>query len=169
MPLRHGVVFCRRAARYVSVSHCGMCRRWSAGAHTSAHSDGLVTITRGAEAVAWCRGQKWTERGFCEQCGTSLFLRLENQPKLFTVIAVDALNFSFQHHIYTDAQPNCYSLPDDQQRVTGVELIKKFGVYAAVTQHTFLTAHLRGADRHQNVCRCGRRVAKPGHRPARQP
>jgi hypothetical protein len=135
----------------------------------SVHSDGLVTITRGAEAVVWCRSPKWAERGFCEQCGTSLFLRLENQPELFTVITVGALNFSLQRHIYTDAQPDCYSFPDDQPRGTEVDLMKKFGVSAAVAQRTFLTARLRGADRHQNVCRSGRRVAKPGHKPARQP
>jgi hypothetical protein len=112
-----------------------MRRRWSTGAHTSAHSDGLVSITRGAEAVVWCRGQKWAAHGFCHRCGTSLFYRLENQPRLFTVIAVDALNFSLQRHIYTDAQSDYYSFPDHQPRVTEVELMKKFGVapvYAAV-------------------------------------
>ena len=110
------------------------------------YSDGLVTITRGAEAVVWCRGPKWAARGFCQRCGTSLFYRLENQPELFAIIAGDALNFLLQRHIETDAQPASYSFPDHQPRVTKVELMKKFGVspvYAAVAQHTFFTAHLR--------------------------
>jgi hypothetical protein len=99
-------------------------------------------------------------------------LPTRNQPELFTVIADDALNFALQRHIYTDTQPDCYSFLGHQRRVTEVELMKKFGVapvYAAVAQHTFLTAHLRGANRYKNVCRSRRRVAKPGYRPGRQP
>jgi hypothetical protein len=115
-----------------SVCHCGMCRRWSAGPYMSVRSDGPVTITQGAETLVWYRGSEWAERGFCKQCGTSLFYRLANQPDLFTAIAVDALDdadaFSLQRHIYTDAQPNRYSFADSQPRVTEAELMKELGV-----------------------------------------
>ncbi len=98
----------------------------------SAHSDGPVQITAGADALTWYRGSKWAERGFCAQCGASLFYRLANQPDRFTGVSVEALDdaeaFTLGRHLYVDAQPMRYAFADETPRVTGAELLAEFGV-----------------------------------------
>ncbi len=114
-----------------SICHCGMCRRWSAGPFMSAHSEGPLEITSGAESLAWYRGSKWAERGFCRNCGSTLFYRLANDPDRFTAVSVEALDdggkFALNRHIFVDYQPKRYAFADDTPRVTEAELFKEFG------------------------------------------
>jgi hypothetical protein len=59
--------------RAVTVCHCGQCRRWHGhiGAYTAVPRDKLVmTESRG---LAWFASSSFARRGFCRDCGSSLF------------------------------------------------------------------------------------------------
>jgi hypothetical protein len=57
----------------VALCHCGMCRRWHGhiGAYTGAPRLGLrFEEDRG---LAWYQSSTFARRGFCRECGSSLF------------------------------------------------------------------------------------------------
>ena len=63
----------RGPLRAVVVCHCGQCRRWHghAGAYTQVDADGMrLDDDRG---LAWFRSSDVARRGFCRECGSSLF------------------------------------------------------------------------------------------------
>ncbi|RNF33427.1 GFA family protein [Paracoccus methylarcula] len=54
-----------------SACHCGQCRRWSG--HIWAGADASDLSIEGV--VKWYRSSDEAERGFCPECGSSLFWR----------------------------------------------------------------------------------------------
>lgn len=114
-----------------NVCHCGMCRKWSAGPFMSVHCPGGGTFTK-KDGLAWYRGSKWAERGFCAKCGTSLFWRLAENPDAMLVVAVDAFDdaddLTLDRHIYIDAKPARYDFADDRPRITEAELLAELGI-----------------------------------------
>jgi hypothetical protein len=59
--------------RAVTVCHCGQCRRWHGhvGAYTAVPRDGL-SLTE-SRSLAWFASSNFARRGFCRECGSSLF------------------------------------------------------------------------------------------------
>jgi hypothetical protein len=57
--------------RNVVVCHCGQCRRWHGhvGAYTRVAKSDLVVDG----SVTWFRSSERAQRGFCRDCGSSLF------------------------------------------------------------------------------------------------
>jgi hypothetical protein len=57
--------------RNVVVCHCGQCRRWHGhvGAYTRVAKDDLKVEGE----IAWFRSSERARRGFCRDCGSSLF------------------------------------------------------------------------------------------------
>jgi hypothetical protein len=71
--------------------HCTLCRRASG-------APALAFATVPAHVLEWLRGEpgrySWSdfgERGFCRDCGTPLFMRVEHQPDTidFTIATLD--------------------------------------------------------------------------------
>ena len=114
-----------------NVCHCSMCRKWSAGPFMGVHCQGGGTFTK-EDGLAWYRGSKWAERGFCSQCGTSLFWRFAANPDAMLIVAVDSLDdaddLTLQKHIYVDSKPARYEFADDQPRQTEAEFLAELGV-----------------------------------------
>ncbi|MCP5086171.1 MAG: GFA family protein [Rhodobacteraceae bacterium] len=67
--------------RAPTACHCTQCRKTSGHywAATQVASDNL-TITRD-EGLKWYRSSDWAERGFCQNCGSSLFWRRDGAGK----------------------------------------------------------------------------------------
>lgn len=62
-----------RADRALSACHCGMCRRWSGGVQF-----GLNAAPEGVRVAGPVRrhaSSAFAERGWCDRCGTQLWLR----------------------------------------------------------------------------------------------
>ena len=102
-PLR-GVVNC----------HCGRCRR------THGHFAAYTEVTSGALVVLEDRGLRWhasdgRERGFCGDCGASLFWRRTGGKS--TSIAAGTLDeptgLRTVAHIFLDSKGDYYDVPDD--------------------------------------------------------
>jgi hypothetical protein len=119
------------AEKTFNICHCGMCRKWSGGPFMAVHCQGAGTITK-KDGLAWYRGSKWAERGFCNRCGTSLFWRLAKHPEALLNIAVDAFDdagdLTLDRHIYIDAKPARYDFADNRPRITEAELLAEFGI-----------------------------------------
>lgn len=59
--------------RDVAICHCGQCRQWHghAGAYTNVARADLKLIEQ--RGLAWYRSSNIARRGFCRECGSSLF------------------------------------------------------------------------------------------------
>ena len=118
--------------RTYSICHCGMCRRWSGGPLMSVHCPEPRTEWLNDEGLTWYQGTPWAQRGFCSNCGSSLFWRLAQEPEGMLIVSVDALeddgDFTLDRHIYSDARPERYDFADACPRVTEAELMKELGL-----------------------------------------
>ncbi|MBM3545626.1 MAG: GFA family protein [Alphaproteobacteria bacterium] len=57
--------------RNVVVCHCGQCRRWHG--HVGAYTRVAQSDLKVEGEVAWFRSSERARRGFCRDCGSSLF------------------------------------------------------------------------------------------------
>ena len=113
----------------VEACHCTMCRRWSGLAYLGVQCGSEVEI-EGEEHVVRYRSSEWAERGFCGVCGSNLFFHY--LPKdtygllagLFPDHALQPLN----EEIFIDQKPDYYAFAGDTQKMTGAEVMAKFGV-----------------------------------------
>jgi hypothetical protein len=111
----------------VSVCHCGMCRRWSGGPNMVVHCGPDVKID-GEEFVTAYRSSDWAERGFCLQCGTSLYYRIvpSNEYILSAGLFQDQVPFELKAQIFIDDKPAFYAFVNETETLTGSEVFAKF-------------------------------------------
>jgi hypothetical protein len=109
----------RGPLRDVVVCHCRECRRWHGNycAASASAKDDLVIDDRSG-ALRWIQSPESDahgRRGFCAQCGSSLFWDAPNRPT--TAIAAGTLDeptgLRTIYHIYTATKGDYYELPDD--------------------------------------------------------
>ncbi len=124
----------------VGICHCGMCRRWGGGL-AGAWVRLKVRLTNSND-LKWWKSSEWAERGFCGNCGSSMFWRVADSsapPDMEWEVSVGVLeddsNLEIADHIYTDNKPVFYDLADNKPRITEIEnvvgimvsLAKEFG------------------------------------------
>lgn len=94
--------------------HCAQCRKTS-GHHWSATQvpDDQLNITKDT-GLKWFRSSDWAQRGFCDQCGSSLFWRMDGEGT--TSIGAGTLDgptgLRMQKHIYVADKGDYYDLTD---------------------------------------------------------
>jgi adenylate cyclase len=98
--------------------HCTMCQRWSGAPAWAAVTFPLaaVRITRGAPKVH--QSSPKVERGFCSDCGSSLFVRYPDIDEFCVSIgSLDvAANARPQRHVGIESQLPWFVLADDLPR-----------------------------------------------------
>lgn len=110
----------------VHVCHCSLCRRQSSGL--------LMTIDVLPNSLVFAqqthlgifRSSEWGERGFCKQCGTTLFWRMQDHSYCnINVFALEELpeELVLDEEIYIDHKPAFYSLSQPTNQLTEVEVI----------------------------------------------
>ncbi len=112
---------------HVHACHCSMCRNWTGGPMQAAQV-GSVAFA-GAEHIKRFASSEWAERGFCSECGSSLFYRLK-EPEMYlmaTGIFDDVDQFKLVGEIYIDEKPAGYDFAGDHPRVTGEEFLASMG------------------------------------------
>lgn len=76
--------------RDVVLCHCGQCRRWHGhvGAYTNVPKAALAMTQ--ARGLAWYHSSGFARRGFCRDCGSSLFWEREGSDR--TSVTAGALD-----------------------------------------------------------------------------
>jgi hypothetical protein len=104
--------------RDVLICHCSECRRWhgNAAACTAAARDRLeLTEQRGLRWIASPRSDAHARRGFCGECGSSLFWDAPDRD--YVAIAAGSLDggagIRVAAHWYVSQKGDWYDLPDD--------------------------------------------------------
>ena len=108
--------------------HCGTCRHWGGGPALAATVEGL-SFTADA-ALHWYASSDWAERGFCSQCGSSLFYHLKPNNSYVVWIGsfADQSPFVLHGEIYIDAKPPGYAFAGEHPRHTEAEFLASLGM-----------------------------------------
>lgn len=112
-----------------SACHCRMCRvQNGGGAFHSAEIQGELEITKDVSLKFFAASEK-AERGFCSNCGSSLFWRLTAHPS-FMDISLGALDddstLKLDAHIFTDDGGSYETIPTDVPHLTAAEVLAKY-------------------------------------------
>ena len=113
---------------HVHACHCSMCRGWTGGPMLGA-SVGSISFA-GEEHIKRYASSDWAERGFCSECGSSLFYHLK-EPGMYIMATGcfdDAELFSLAGEIYVDEKPSGYNFAGDHSRLTGAEFMASVGI-----------------------------------------
>ena len=103
------------ATTKVTYCHCGRCRRWHG------HVGAYAAVERARFRLVEARGLKWwaanatVRRGFCGECGSSLFWDEAGDGHVaFCPGTLDApTGLESKAHIYVASKGDYYALPDD--------------------------------------------------------
>lgn len=112
----------------VGVCHCNICQRWSGGPGFATHPSSAPTI-EGKKFVKWYRSSEWAERGFCSECGSNLFYRLNgDEPKysFFAGAFDDQTKLKLVCQIFIEEKPDYYAFAGDIPSMTGEEVFALF-------------------------------------------
>lgn len=118
------VTFTTPVPNAIDACNCKICQGWGGGPFIGADFfEGGVTITK-EDGLAWYASSEWARRGFCKNCGSNLFYRL-NDNEGFWAISAGSLNvpddMTLGKEIFIDEKPHYYSLSGDHPRLTGEE------------------------------------------------
>ena len=111
----------RGALRPVVNCHCGQCRKFHG--HYGAYSNAAVkdmSVT-GYRHLKWYRSSNFARRGFCKECGSSLFWeRLRSGTISIAAGTIDApTKLRTIRHIYVRDMSDYYKLTDKLERLPG--------------------------------------------------
>ena len=103
----------------ISACHCGMCRRWSGGIQM-----GIEAPAAGAEVtgpVATYASSPFSERAWCRNCGSALWLRNTSGPgsdvyEFVPGLFEDAGGARLVREVFADRCPSGYALAGGHAR-----------------------------------------------------
>ena len=113
---------------HVHACHCSMCRGWTGGPMLAATANGVTF--GGAEHIKRYQSSEWAERGFCAECGGTLFYHLQG-PDMYMIATgcfADQEQFALQGEIYIDEKPPGYNFAGEHPRMTGEEFLASIGM-----------------------------------------
>lgn len=119
-----GVRYKASAARRKLIQcHCEMCRRTTGGAWTATQALRDDLIIEDAGSLAWYRSSEHAKRGFCRNCGASLFFDSDERPTMG--IAVGTIDqpsgMELAAHICTADAPDYEVMTDGLPQVPDEE------------------------------------------------
>lgn len=130
----HGHCLCKSVAftmdtpSHLDACHCEDCRRWGGGPFIGPEMAALDFSSK--DGLKWFRSSDWAERGFCSNCGSSLFYRLIDKPEKIGVTSgaitdlPDGLPVTMEFFI--DKKPDYYAFEGERKRLTGEEVFAMF-------------------------------------------
>ena len=104
-----------RLRENISACHCHMCRRHHGGLgyYTSVASRDEIEIDAG-DALRWYESSPGVHRGFCQNCGSTLFIREDRQPVVDiapgTLDEMPAIRVT--RHIWVASKGDYYEIED---------------------------------------------------------
>lgn len=115
------VRFTTSAPQKITLCHCGMCRKWGGGLPLAGF-EAAVSLSQ-SDSLRWWKSSEWGERGFCGDCGASLFWRAPGMDEWeVSAGAVDSTDGAqIDAHIFIDDKPDFYDFAGVAPRITGAE------------------------------------------------
>ena len=113
---------------HIHSCHCSMCRNWTGGPMFGVQANNVAL--EGEEHLGCYSSSDWAERGFCKECGTSLFYRMKEDPSQYFICMGsfdDPEQFKLTGEIYVDEKPSGYDFAGDHPRLTGAEFLASIG------------------------------------------
>ncbi len=108
----------------VGVCHCDMCRRWGSSPFFAIHSTEPVQF-HGLTPATY-QSSEWAERGFCPNCGSSLYYRLLGSEDYILSAGLFDGEFTLHEQIFIDEKPAYYDLANDTPKLTAKEVFEKY-------------------------------------------
>jgi len=111
----------------MAACHCSMCRNWLGGPMLAFDSAALEGISDESSVTRY-QSSEWAQRGFCNQCGTSLFYYLVPADAYHFPVGLfqGDIPFQFGHQIFIDEKPAYYSFSNETKNMTGAEVFAHF-------------------------------------------
>ena len=110
-----------------TVCHCDTCRTWGGGPFFAAHCGTELKI-KGVEHVKEYASSSWASRGFCGNCGTHLFYKLNKDGSYNIPVGLfsklDNLVMTMQY--FSDQRPEYYCFSNQTQEMTEAEIKSYF-------------------------------------------
>lgn len=109
----------------VSACYCGMCRAQNGGgAFHGAEFRGELLIEND-KGLKWFAASEKAERGFCANCGSSLFWRANSDTTFFDVslgALTDISTLKLDAHIFVDDCADYQHIPDTAPHLTEADV-----------------------------------------------
>lgn len=117
----------KTSEKHFDACHCSMCRHWNGGPALTVNAEKDLKL-EGEEYLGIYSSSKWAERGFCKNCGSSLFYRLKQHDFCNFNLGVidDHDQFTFTKQIYVDSKPDNYNFSEKTKMMTEAQVIASF-------------------------------------------
>lgn len=120
----------------VGVCHCSMCRKTAAGPFFAIDCGDALAFDDETHLGVY-GSSDWAERGFCKQCGATLFWRMKD--KSINIVAVDAFDdlgdLRLDHEVYIDSKPDYYSFVEKTTQLTEAQVMEMFAAGQDSAEH----------------------------------
>ncbi len=111
----------------VDACHCSTCRQLNAGPYMGVGFHEGITLTKETD-LKWYESSPWARRGFCGQCGTSLFYNLKGSE--FYSVSSGCLDMpnemSIGREYFIDQKPDFYNFDGTRPQLTAAEVFSSF-------------------------------------------
>jgi len=110
-----------------TVCHCDSCRAWS-GAPYFALQCGTDVSFENADKIKTYKSSAWASRGFCSECGTHLFYKLDKTGAYNMPVGLfqQLTNLTMDMQYFSDQRPNYYCLANKTKEMTRAEIMEFF-------------------------------------------
>jgi len=112
------------ASNGIGACHCGMCRKWSGGPWLGIDCGTSVSFT-GEDKLSVYNSSDWAERGFCSECGSSLFYRVKKTGQHFMAAGLfdNTDELILDHQIFIDRKPAYFDFANETENLTEAEVL----------------------------------------------
>ena len=112
--------------RGTGICHCKMCRTQSSGPFFAVRMEDGVTLTE-KRSLKWYDASDIGERGFCTECGSTMFWRAKDSAPGQSAVSAgtlpdDSIAPIFEH-IWNDDKPSYYEFADSAPRKTAADCL----------------------------------------------
>ncbi|MEZ5914755.1 MAG: GFA family protein [Parvularculaceae bacterium] len=103
----------------IDACHCEQCRRWSGHFWASVNSEfSSLKFVQGDDKVKWFRSSDLVRRGFCGECGSTLFWHPDRHSEYAHILGISAGSLNaptgvkLSVHIFVAEKGDYYELND---------------------------------------------------------
>lgn len=103
----------------VTICHCGQCRRTSGHLWASTHTAFDTVNFTNDQGLEWYASSDFAKRGFCKNCGSSLFYRMNDEEGIGIAAGCLDLPTGLQtgKHIFVKDKGDYYDIADGAPQI----------------------------------------------------